>query len=76
MKKLKETKEQLNFKLYLFYNNNTWLQIGNTVILLGWEQIRNIFWSGKTIVISSLDKENPILLKPKTSHSLSGCVHT
>ena len=23
-----------NFKLYLFYNNNTWLQIGHEVILL------------------------------------------
>ena len=27
----------LNFKLYLFYNNNTWLQIGHKVILLGGE---------------------------------------
>ena len=31
-----------NFKLYLFYNNNTRLQIGHAVILLGGESIRNI----------------------------------
>ena len=38
-----------NFKLYLFYNNNTRLQIGHEVILLGGEWIQNIFRSGKTI---------------------------
>ena len=36
-----------NFKLCLFYNNNTWLQIGHKVILLGGESIRNIFVQGK-----------------------------
>ena len=38
-----------NFKLCLFYNNNTWLQIGHKVILLGGESIRNIFVQGKLL---------------------------
>ena len=33
--------------LYLFYNNNTWLQIGHAVIFLGCELVRNIFGQGK-----------------------------
>ena len=44
--KLKENKTNL----YLLYNNNTWLQIGHKVILLGGE-------SGKTIGISCLHKK-------------------
>ena len=38
-----------NFKLYLFYNNNTQLQIGHEVILLGGESIRDIFGQGKPL---------------------------
>ena len=36
----------LTLKLYLFYNNNTRLQIGHEVILLGGEWIRTIFGQG------------------------------
>ena len=36
-------------KLYLFHNNNTWLQIGHGVILLGGKLVRNIFGQGKPL---------------------------
>ena len=64
-----------NFKLYLFYNNNTWLQIGQEV--LGEELVRNIFDQGKLLEFLPWIK-NPILLmpavrfEPTTSQSLSG----
>ena len=70
----------LNFKLYLsclFYNNNTWLQIGHKVILLGGELIRNIFGQGKPLSFLPWIKK-PILLvavvgfKPTTSTSRIG----
>ena len=69
-----------NFKLYLFYNN-TWLQIGHHVILLGGESIRNIFSQGKALEFLPWIK-NPILLmlaggfEPTTSQSISGGVNT
>ena len=53
----------LNFELYLFYNNNTWLQIGHWVILLGWELIRNTFSQGKPLEFLPWMK-NPNLLMP------------
>ena len=51
------------FKLYLFYNNNTRLQIGHN--LVGWRINTKHFQSGKTIGISSLDE------KPQPTHA--GC---
>ena len=59
-----------NLNLYLFENNNTWLQMGHEVIL-----------ARKNIGNSSLEK-NPILLMPAvgfaptTSKSLSGGVYS
>ena len=41
-------KKQLNF-IYLFYNNNTRLQVGHEVILLGDELVRNIFGRRKPL---------------------------
>ena len=41
--------ETFNFKLYLFYNNDTRIQIGHEVILLGGEIIWNIFGKGKPL---------------------------
>ena len=70
------------FKLYLFYNKNTWLQVVHEVILLGGELVANIFRQGKPLKISSLYKKNPILLmpavgfEPMSSQSLSGGVNT
>ena len=68
-----------NFKLYLFYNYNTLLQMCHKVILLGGESIRNIFGQGKPLEFLPWIK-NPILLipavgfEPTTSQSLSGGV--
>ena len=53
----------LNFKLYLFYNNNTRLQIGHEVILLGGESLRDIFGQGKPLEFLPWMK-NPNLLMP------------
>ena len=67
----------LNFKLDLFYNNNTRLQIGQEVILLGGELVRNIFGQGKPLEFLPWMK-NPNLLMPPmgfdptTSQKLSG----
>ena len=79
---LTEKKKHKNvyFKLYLFYNNNTWKQMGNKVILLGGESFRNIFGQGKPLEFLPWIK-NPILLmpavgfEPTTSLSLSGGVN-
>ena len=46
---LKKLFKNLNFILYLFYNNNTQLQIGHKVILLDGEYIRNIFGQRKPL---------------------------
>ena len=73
-------KDYKNLFTYLFYNNNTRLQIGRKVILLGGGKKMKHFWPGKSIGISFLDKKNPILLmptvgfEPTTSQSPSGGV--
>ena len=71
-----------NFKLYLFHNNNTQLQIGHEVILLGGDfTFSNIFDHRKPLKCLPWIK-TPILLKPAvgfeptTSQSLSGGVNT
>ena len=51
------------FKLYLFYNDNTRLQIGHEVILLGGEWIRNIFGQGEPLEFLPWMK-TPNLLMP------------
>ena len=77
-KKLKSFK---HVKLYLFYNNNTRLQMDHKVILLGGESIRNISSQVKPLEFLPWIK-NPILLmlavefEPMTSQSLSGGVNT
>ena len=68
-----------NFKLYLFYNNNTWLQIDHNVIFLG--GFETFFGLGKPLEFLPQIK-NPNLLmpavefEPMTSQSLSGGVNT
>ena len=52
-----------SFKLYSFYNNNIWLQIGQGVILLGGELIRNMFGQVKPLEFLPWIK-SPILLMP------------
>ena len=56
----------LNLKLYLFYNNNTWRQIGHQVILLGEELVRNIFGQGETLEFL------PWIKKPYPMHASCG----
>ena len=51
------------FKLYLFYNNNTQLQIGHEVIFFGEEWIGNIFGQEKPLEFLPWMK-NPNLIMP------------
>ena len=69
------------FKLYLFYNNNTRLQIGHGVILLGGESVGNNFSQEKPLEflpwIKNLILFMPaVVFEPTTSQGLNGGFNT